>query len=193
MKTDLEQRRSDWLKEAKKLVMAVLSRQAALEDACPQFQSDDDRQEALKRAAVANEQITAHCERLHEIETSGAPLLGAAACGITGNEILRVAFTLMVMARLGDDLSRQTRDVASIVDLAGSRDPDTALEIRSAFRSDTGILRPLVEMRLALTLDECDITIKERIFNAALGMRVDAEMEACDHVRNLRFQRRMFA
>lgn len=191
---NLETRRIEWLAEAKKLTIITSDRHDAMSDTCTRFHRDENRKDALQRAAQLSRQLTASCRRLRDIETRDNPQLGAAAGGIPDTESLQLAFTLLVMARLSEDLSCETSDVARLIEIAAGRDPADALTIRSAFRSDTGVLRPLVECAIGRTLDELDnMVLKESVFNRVLGLPEDVEAETASAARSMRLRRRVVA
>jgi hypothetical protein len=190
--TNINDRRIKWLAEAKKLAIAAADRQSALQDTCTRFHRDENRKEALQHVAGAARRIHQSCKRLCAIETGDDPPLGAAALSISEAEPLQIAFTLLVMARLSEDLSCDTSNVAGLVEIAAGRDPGDALTIRSAFRSDTGILRPLVECAVGRTLDELDdMALKESVFNQALALSEDPESITVSAARSMRLRRRV--
>ena len=190
--TKRSDRRSEWLAEAKKLTLAAVDRQGALDDTCSRYGRDDGRKEALQRVAKDTEKIRQSCRHLHEIETRENPLMGAAAIGISGTEPLQVAFTLLVMSRLNENLACETSNVARLIEIAAGRDPAEGLTVRSAFRRDSGVLRPLVECEVGRTLDELDeVALKESIFNQALELPDDAEADTVSDARSMRLKRRL--
>jgi hypothetical protein len=190
--TKTSDRRSEWLAEAKKLTLAAVDRQGALDDTCSRYGRDDGRKKALQRVAKDTEKIRQSCQHLHEIETREDPPMGAAAIGISGTEPLQVAFTLLVMSRLNENLACETSNVARLIEIAAGRDPAEGLTVRSAFRRDSGILRPLVECEVGRTLDELDdVALKESIFNQALELPDDAEADTVSDARSMRLKRRL--
>lgn len=175
-----EDRVQKYLCLAKKLALAVVSRQNVLSDLCPSVVPDEEqKQERLQKLATVNEDIKAAVWLIKALEESGDPPIGASAL-IEKNRItpaIRIAIALMVLSRLSGRCAGEIRTIVHLCDVIGGSDPSAGLEVRDSF-GVSGALRELVHVTLEATLDDSPIDLMETAFQRAIGREPDAECRA---------------
>ncbi|MCF7855796.1 MAG: hypothetical protein K9N51_13425 [Candidatus Pacebacteria bacterium] len=174
--TDIILRRSRWLKLAKSLTLLTIKRNSLIHQACPDgfLEGDDQRKnkDAIDKTAKAIHQTLTTMANVEE----GEPNIGAYAVLDAPVPLpIHHALVLMATSRLSGDTDREFRDVSDFMDAVSARNPDTAIEVRSAFRHD-GQLGPLVTMRVRdESIDTYRPTLREEILNQMLAIKPDIE------------------
>ena len=84
-----------------------------------------------------------------------------------------------MLYRYWQSVGHAASEVGAFVEVCAARDPEASLEVRAAFRSDTGILRPHIVCKPDLTLDQYHaISLSEEAFNKLLALPADREVMA---------------
>ncbi|MCF7855877.1 MAG: hypothetical protein K9N51_13850 [Candidatus Pacebacteria bacterium] len=168
---DVPSRRSRWLKLAKSLTLLTIKRNSLIRQACPDgfLEGDDHRKnkEAIDKTTKAIHQTLTAMANVEEGDSN----IGAYAVLDTPVPLpIHHALVLLATSRLSGDTDREFRDVSDFMDAVSARNPDTAIEVRSAFRHD-GQLGPLVNMR-----------IRDELLPIKLTPYAVAELNLCNSV-----------
>jgi len=168
--TELDRRRSHWLKTAKHICVATLSRAELLRSTC-----GDNTDKARRAVSLAGERLHSMLRELGDIEKGALPLGAYSLFPDGAEEHVHHAIVLLIGARLCDELGVSVGSVGDIVDLVSGRDAEVALATRALFRID-GLLRPHVNIEhRTRVLDQLRVSLRESIFNLALGIEPDVE------------------
>ena len=180
-KKEDESRRNRWLGMAKETVMSVFERNQRLVALCPEYRSwtdEKERSKQLKAVAKAGERLDQLCAQMAELEEQGEPMGVVAVLGSNPSNPIRIAVTLLIVRCLNEALASRIGSIGDTVEFASGRDPVASLEVRQAFRSDAGVIRPLVEVTGGgPNLDQFRVALKESSFNQAVGLKKDTEFE----------------
>ena len=184
---EIHERRNQWLRQVKKLVISLLCRSSIMEDSlCPTIgvTTEEERKQSLKDIASIDGTIRRVCAAISVAEQGDVPL-GARALLQSDdiNDATLSGIALLVAARHDRDVAGHVSTVADIVTLAGGRDPVAAAELRQTFRLSDGILREHVRMvRMSPNLDENRIAMRPSSLSRCLALDFEAEEMALELV-----------
>jgi len=157
--------------------MRCFERESRLSDLCPQRYAPLDNKskiESLKNVAGLSREISNQVIKLNQLEQKGG--IGfSMVLGSQPDELVSVVMALLVSARLDCAVSHQIRNIQDLVGFTAARNPATADQVRSYFRSDSKLF-PFVVLGRGNALDLCSCTLRESIFNRIL-CRPSDEME----------------
>jgi len=181
MNTNIDKRRSEWLKVIKQITERCFERESRLSDLCPQRYAPLDKEAktvALKEIAGLSRDISADVERLNQVEQGGG--IGfSVVLGSPPDGLVAVAMALLVSARLDCAAGHQIRNIQDVVNFTAVRSPTICDQVRSLFRSDS-ILYHLVGMGRGVALDMCTCTLRESVLNRILARPSDETEMRCE-------------
>lgn len=186
---DIAKYRDQWLKTARKIVVASLQRSSLEGDMCPEFGEPDNSRELLKKHASLRVKISGLCEVLRTVEEEADSRIGLTAMLEKYPERAStvVATCLLVAKALYNEFIFKLTCIGDLCSLSvGNRDGSGLLAIRQEFASG-GTLRPFVHVDVrgsTRTVDELGRPVlRESALSTLLCIEDDAEMKALDRAR----------
>ena len=175
-------KRDEWLGTLKKITENCFEREARLGDLCPQRYSPLDqkeKRESLKKIARLSKEISVQIQHLNRLEQGGG--FGfSVVLGSQPDELMAVVLSLLVSARLDCAVGNQIRAVQDVINFTAIRNPATAAQVRSLFRSDSALFRLVVLGQRGFALDQFSCTIRESILNRILCQQPDDTEARCE-------------
>ena len=180
--TNIAKQRAEWLGTLKKITEKCFEREARLGDLCPQRYSPLDqkeKRESLKQIARLSKEISTQIQRLNRLEQGGGIGFGI-VLGSQPDELMAVVLSLLVSARLDCAVGTQIRAVQDVINFTAIRNPATAAQVRSLFRSDSILYRLVVLGQRGFALDQYSCTIRESVMNRILAQPSDETEARCE-------------
>jgi len=175
-KEELEQRRAKWLgiQGLKGVVQGAFSVESEMGRLCPSLGGNSNKvhNDALRQIANTTKSMVACMRRMENLEADGGFgfKVGLGFDPYT-DPTLFVCVCLLLAARLEPSVGRHVSTVSDLTLYAGRRDGETCLRVR-AFVRDDGILKNVVFLggRFATCLDDMSVRLRERFYNATVGL-----------------------
>lgn len=168
---NLEERRSNWLRFAKKLAIMYCQRFNILRELCPSVAIHCDGAAKLSDLASVNKEIDEALQQLEIAEIGNPPLGSAALIDNNSNQDIRGAVVLLVLSRMSNIADLQFRQLNELIDYVAGNSPEKAFTLRQAFTHHSGVLSQWVTIDRAIfgQLDRSDVAIHDYSWSKAMG------------------------